>query len=65
MVGRGRWGADVGLPQDDPDNPVSLLRSGLGMALVWGLALSGFPGWIVHWGLRMMFGGLKGRCRTV
>ena len=33
------------------------------MAQVWGRALSGFPGWTVHWGLRMMFGAQMGLCR--
>ena len=58
---RGRWGAG-GLAQDDPGTLVSP-RSGRGMALVWGLALSGFPGWTAHWGLRRKFGALTGRCR--
>ena len=64
MEGRGRWGAGGLALQGDPGTPVSP-RSGRGMALVWGLALSGFLGWTVHWVLRMKFGALTGHCRTV
>ena len=62
VVGKGRWGAGGLALQDDPGTLVSP-RSGRGMALVWGLALSGFPGWIARWVLRMKFGALTGRCR--
>ena len=64
MVGKGRWGAGGLALQDDPGTLVSP-RSGRGMALVWGLALSGFLGWTVHWGHRRKFGALTGRCMMV